>query len=46
MSDNVRQIERRLNMTKNIGVDVGFGFVKATNGIQRYVFPSVVWRGP
>ncbi len=27
---------------KKIGVDVGFGFVKATNGTQKYVFPSVV----
>lgn len=29
-------------MTNNIGVDVGFGFVKATDGTQRYIFPSVV----
>ncbi len=28
--------------TKNIAIDVGFGFVKATDGTQRYIFPSVV----
>lgn len=32
-------------MAKNIGVDLGFGFVKVTDGLQDYVFPSVVGAG-
>lgn len=27
---------------RNIGVDVGYGFVKATTGSNKYIFPSVV----
>ncbi|HEY8464803.1 MAG TPA: ParM/StbA family protein [Bacillota bacterium] len=30
---------------RNIGIDLGFGFVKATNGEQQYIFPSVVGAG-
>lgn len=29
-------------MAKNIGVDLGYGFVKATDGEKEFVFPSVV----
>lgn len=32
-------------MTKNIGIDLGFGFVKATNGEKDFIFPSVVGAG-
>ena len=32
-------------MAKNIGIDLGFGFVKATNGEKDYIFPSVVGAG-
>ncbi|MTI62240.1 MAG: ParM/StbA family protein [Firmicutes bacterium] len=29
----------------NIGIDIGFGFVKATNGQKQVIFPSVVGEG-
>lgn len=29
----------------NIGIDIGFGFVKATNGHKKVIFPSVVGEG-
>ena len=29
-------------VTKNIGIDLGYGFVKATDGDREYIFPSVV----
>ena len=32
-------------MAKNIGIDLGFGFVKATNGEKDIIFPSVVGAG-
>ncbi|AZR72497.1 hypothetical protein BBF96_03330 [Anoxybacter fermentans] len=32
-------------MSKNIAVDVGFGFVKATDGNKEVIFPSVVGEG-
>jgi plasmid segregation protein ParM len=32
-------------MSKNIGIDVGYGFVKATDGEREFVFPSVVGLG-
>lgn len=32
-------------MSKNIGIDVGYGFVKATDGEREFVFPSVVGIG-
>lgn len=32
-------------MAKNIGIDLGFGFVKATNGEKDLIFPSVVGAG-
>lgn len=30
---------------RNIGIDLGFGFVKTTNGEKDYIFPSVVGAG-
>lgn len=30
---------------RNIGIDLGFGFVKASNGEKDYIFPSVVGAG-
>jgi plasmid segregation protein ParM len=30
---------------RNIGIDLGFGFVKTTDGHQDYIFPSVVGAG-
>jgi plasmid segregation protein ParM len=32
-------------MSKNIGIDVGYGFVKSTDGEREFVFPSVVGLG-
>lgn len=32
-------------MAKNIGIDLGFGFVKATDGEKDLIFPSVVGAG-
>lgn len=32
-------------MARNIGIDLGFGFVKATNGEKDFIFPSVVGAG-
>jgi len=32
-------------VTKNVGIDLGYGFVKATDGDKEYVFPSVVGSG-
>lgn len=32
-------------MARNIGIDLGFGFVKTTNGEKEYIFPSVVGAG-
>lgn len=32
-------------MAKNIGIDLGFGFVKATDGEKDFIFPSVVGAG-
>lgn len=32
-------------MARNIGIDLGFGFVKATNGEKEIIFPSVVGAG-
>jgi len=32
-------------LSKNIGIDVGYGYVKATDGSAEYVFPSVVGVG-
>lgn len=29
-------------VTKNIGIDLGYGFVKATDGDKEHIFPSVV----
>lgn len=29
-------------VTKNIGIDLGYGFVKATDGEREFIFPSVV----
>jgi plasmid segregation protein ParM len=31
--------------TSNVGIDLGYGFLKATNGIRDVVFPSVVGLG-
>lgn len=48
-SDNFSEMllskEGRFKLPKNIGIDLGFGFVKATNGEKDLIFPSVVGAG-